>query len=58
MLGAPVTAMLAGVVNGTIPAAPVALGQVLIIAAVGLLAVLVVRSTRAPSRVAVPAPAE
>ena len=58
VLGAPVTAMLGGIVNGTIPAAPAALGQVLIITAVGLLAVLVIRSVRAPSQAPVSAATE
>jgi drug/metabolite transporter (DMT)-like permease len=46
VLGAPVTAVLAGVVNGTVPAAPVAAGQAVIAMSVGVVAVLAIRSAR------------
>ncbi len=55
VLGAPITAILAALVNGTTPAFPVVVGQVLIAAAVGLIALLAVRAARGPSHVALPA---
>jgi drug/metabolite transporter (DMT)-like permease len=44
VLGAPITAVLGTAANGTIPAAPVLAGQVLITVAVGAVAVLALRS--------------
>jgi len=46
VLGAPITAVLSAVANGTVPAAPVLAGQVLITMAVGAVAVLALRSAQ------------
>ena len=47
VLGAPITAILAGVVNGKTPELPAVIGQVLIATAVGLVALLAIRAARA-----------
>ena len=46
VLGAPITAVLSAVANGTVPAAPVLAGQVLIAMAVGAVAVLALHSAQ------------
>ena len=46
VLGAPITAVLTAVANGTLPTGPVVVGQVAITIAVATVAVLAIRSAR------------
>jgi drug/metabolite transporter (DMT)-like permease len=52
VLGAPITAVLGSMANGTVPAAPVLAGQVAITMAVGAVAVLALRTARQRQAVA------
>ena len=52
VLGAPITAVLSSMANGTVPAAPVLAGQVAITMAVGAVAVLALRTARQRQAVA------
>jgi len=55
VLGAPITAVLSGVANGTVPTAPVLAGQVVITLAVAAVAVLALRSAQRTAGHPVPA---
>ena len=52
VIGAPITAVLASVVNGTLPAPTVVVGQVIMAVAVVALAVVALRSRRERALVA------